>query len=331
MGLKDFINKFSVWFLKNIIPREINPLIQEWIFNKIDEDALNKQGKLKIWVKNTWTNENKYCTGSWINVNSQSFANWAMDLSTIDWKTEINELLAKWWDGSDMSDSIKNHISTKYGLNKTANELSSINSDDLFDNWISQEFENSTALTLSNDEIPMDKKELWNERNELLNKVKSLPSWIYKEGPDYDLINKTIAVINQDWLEEDEFYNYELFVKADNWNIVLYPDPYMVQLFITDTGEWTDISDEYNKCSEIPWMSAIQNNWLTKEQFEYVNKYAVELDYDALFEKQRKERPAAPWTFVKINSLEVPEKIRDRARNIKRRAVSWLEKEKDAW
>lgn len=104
----------------------------------------------------------------------------------------------------------------------------------------------------------------------------------------------------------------------------------MVQLFITDTGEWTDISEEYNKCSEIPWMSAIQNNWLTKEQFEYVNKYAVELDYDALFEKQRKERPSTPWTFIKINSQEVPEKIRDRARNIKRRAVSWLEKEKDA-
>jgi hypothetical protein len=176
----------------------------------------------------------------------------------------------------------------------------------------------------------MDKKELWNERNELLNKVKSLPSWIYKEWPDYELINKTIAVINQDWLEEDEFYNYELFIKADNWNVVLYPDPYMVQLFITDTGEWTDISEEYIKCPEIPWLSIIQNNWLTKEQFEYVDKYAVELDYDALFEKQRKERPVTPWTFIKINSWEVSEKIRNRARNIKRSAVSWLEKEKDA-
>jgi hypothetical protein len=45
-----------------------------------------------------------------------------------------------------------------------------------FPDQIISSYKSKNFLTLSNDEIPMDKKELWNERNELLNKVKSLPS-----------------------------------------------------------------------------------------------------------------------------------------------------------
>jgi len=68
---------------------------KNWIFEKIDDESIKNQNKLKIWVKNKKTLVSKYCTGSWINLDGYKIWLNQDDMKKVNWENEINELLKK--------------------------------------------------------------------------------------------------------------------------------------------------------------------------------------------------------------------------------------------
>lgn len=152
-------------------------------FWKIDEESLKNQNKLKIWVKNEKTLVSKYCTGSWINLDGYKLWLNQDDIKKVNWENEINELLNEWWDWNDMSDSIRKFLSNKYWIWKSSNELSYVNSDDLFN----EKFQNLQKILLkivnNND---LSEKELHNLSNLQLDDI-----WI--DTIDKDIIENINA------------------------------------------------------------------------------------------------------------------------------------------
>lgn len=98
---------------------------QEWIYSNIE---ITSNSKLKVWAFNINTRERKYCTGSGISLRDFVFK------ENIDFKKEVDELLISWNWIDSLADKLKNQLSNKYWVWKSANELSNINSSELFEN-----------------------------------------------------------------------------------------------------------------------------------------------------------------------------------------------------
>ena len=119
-----FINKFS-----NSKPQNSN--FQEWTFENIDQEALTTRNKLKIWVKNNKTGDTKYCTWSGILLDKKVQGLSFESINSINWKNEIDTLLLN-WDGTDLSKKLTDQLSNKYWIWKLSNEISSMDSDNIF-------------------------------------------------------------------------------------------------------------------------------------------------------------------------------------------------------
>lgn len=102
---------------------------QEWIFADMD---ISDKWILKVWAFNIKTRERKYCTGAWIDLNKKIKNNTEFEWKKIDWRKEVDELLISWNWKDSISERLLNQLSNKYWVWLYRDELSNINSSELF-------------------------------------------------------------------------------------------------------------------------------------------------------------------------------------------------------
>ena len=107
-------------------PKNTSTNDQIWIYDRKEIDW----SKLKVWAKNTQTNESKYCTWPWIDLANQ--INDVLANDNINWRDEINDLLSSWDGDSSLADKLKQQLSEKFWIWKLDSEISAVNPNDLF-------------------------------------------------------------------------------------------------------------------------------------------------------------------------------------------------------
>lgn len=200
-----------------------------WIFDTLDSDSLLK-GKLKIWIKNIETNERKYCTWPWINMSNLMLDSWIdwKTASSLNWEKEMNSLLKNWWDWKDLTSEIIEHLSSKYWLSKT---LDNMNKDDIFAPWLPCDYKIKYLKHMG-----WDLDVMFVYENEKLIKVKVLRiSWVK------DFIGREPEFSNWKFKKSDiqKYFDNKYWIKifSDNISLTNWDETDEVEKLLLDNFE----------------------------------------------------------------------------------------------
>lgn len=256
----------------------------KWIFEKVDQDDLDFNWILKIWVRNIETNDVKYCTWAWIKIDKKSFLiDDKTKFDNINWKEEINQLLPD-WDWKDLSASLNQLLSNKYWIWKLANDLNWLQTENLF-------AEKQSMINISN-EISSDNDSSFNFyvwSTEYVNSitysnnyfltitVNKNQSYFWTELDSMKFTSKTLLeefIINfykKKWINfltrtEEKQSNYESYETKKQNSFISFLDNTMIEL------EYQQILLSLNNIKIIPESSFKPLNELNIENLNFANE-----------------------------------------------------------